>query len=332
MNAVKTRINFIRSGRARYAVPAVILAIFLVALGRAAAQDVIPTFTIQDVVVNETVTIETRNFPPGQDFVVTMGHMGTLGIDGIPVGVTNSGLGGTLTATYVIPNSLKGLERIAIRLESAQGFFAYNWFYNDLTPAPPTPTFAIESVDPNVSVTIRTRNFPPDRVFIVTMGHMGTLGIDGIPVGTIDSGPEGGTIVATFDIPNQLKGLERIAIRAQSTPFFAYNWFDNAIFPAVIPTFRVCAVVEDASVTIRTDPTFMPNTDYTVLMNFMGTHGENGYVVGGFTTGPDGVVTAEFPIPTGLRGLDQIAIRAEQANGPYFSYNYFDNVTAIYCQ
>ena len=64
----------------------------------------------------------------------------------------------------------------------------------------------------------------------------------------------------------------------------------------------------------------------------MGTLGMNGTVVGGFNSGPAGsVIVGSFPLPSNLRGLDQIAIRAEEVGGPFFSYNFFDNQTAVYC-
>ena len=66
-------------------------------------------------------------------------------------------------------------------------------------------------------------------------------------------------------------------------------------------------------------------------INGMGTLGMNGTVVGSFNTGPTGVTVGVFPIPSTMRGLDQIAIRAEEVGGPFFSYNYFDNQTAVYC-
>ena len=137
------------------------------------------------------------------------------GIGGTPVAITNSGLLGAFSATYAIPPTLMGARQIAIRLESPQGYFSYNWFWNNLAePAPtPIPTLSIESVVVDETVTIRTHNFPADRTFVLLMGHMGTLGIDGTPVGTFYSGL-GGTMTATFPIPVNLKGLERIAIRA----------------------------------------------------------------------------------------------------------------------
>ena len=309
--------------------------VFLALLGGAAAQDdvVIPTFTIENVVVDGSVTILAQNFPPNQEFVVTMGPGGTLGIGGTPVAITNSGLLGAFSATYPIPPALIGARQIAIRLESPQGYFSYNWFWNNLAePAPtPIPTLSIESVVVDETVTIRTHNFPADRTFVLLMGHMGTLGIDGTPVGTFYSGL-GGTMTATFPIPVNLKGLERIAIRAEATPFYAYNWFDNPVAPLPTPTFSVCGVVRDEFVVIRTNGHFPANRDFAVMVNGMGTLGVNGTVVGGFNSGPAGsAILASFPIPSNVRGLDQIAIRAEEVGGPFFSYNYFDNQTAVYC-
>ena len=333
MNTIVERLQS-RGTRLKVVVPLALLAIFLVLLGSAAAQDdaVVPTFTIENVIVDGSVSILAQNFPANQDFVVTMGPIGTLGINGTPVAITNSGLLGAFAATYPIPANLVGARQIAVRLQSPQGYFSYNWFWNNLTePAPiPIPTISIESVVPDETVTIRTHNFPAGMTFLVTMGHMGTLGINGTPVGTLYSGV-GGSMTATFPIPVLLKGLERIAIRTQSNPFFSYNWFDNPVAPLPTPTFAICGVLRDDVVVIRTHPSFPPNRDFAVMMNFMGTLGIDGYVVGGFNSGPTGVVTATYTIPSGLRGLDQIQIRAEEVGGPFFSYNYFDNQTAVYC-
>ncbi len=156
------------------ALPVALLAVFLVILGSAGAQDtaVVPTFTIENVVVDGSVAILAQDFPANQDFVVTMGPIGTLGINGTPVAITNSGLFGAFSATYPIPANLIGARQIAVRLQSPQGYFSYNWFWNNLAqPAPiPIPTISIDAVVPDQTVTIRTHNFPPDMTFLVTMG------------------------------------------------------------------------------------------------------------------------------------------------------------------
>lgn len=231
----------------RYLVVALFLAltVFLVALP--AQAQTIPTISIASVVTDTSVTVTTHNFPPNQNFTVTMGPFGTQGINGIVVGTTNSGAGGSFSATYNIPDQLKGSYRIAIRMSTSHAypFFAYNWFFNNTTgttpppttPVPPpftgTPTFSIQAVVRDTSVTIMTKDFPPNQTFNVTMGPMGTQGINGYNVGTLQSGA-GGALTATYPIPQQLWGSYRIAIRAQTAgayPFFAYNWFFNNTTP-----------------------------------------------------------------------------------------------------
>jgi hypothetical protein len=48
------------------------------------------------------------------------------------VATTPSGAGGTFEVTYDIPAGLAGSDLIAIRLDSANGYYySYNWFYNN---------------------------------------------------------------------------------------------------------------------------------------------------------------------------------------------------------
>ena len=210
----------------------------------------IPTFSIKSVVQDTSVTITTYNFPAKDTFEVLMGQYGTRGINGIKVATKYSGNGGSFTATYTIPAALQGLYRIAIRLQSTtgSGYYAYNWFYNNTTgvsatptPGPsPTPgpvyygypTFSILSVVRDQSVTIKTYNLPPNDTFTVTMGAMGTRGINGIVVATTNSG-KSGTKQFTYTVPASLYGSYQIAIRMQSSTsgFYAYNWFYNNTTP-----------------------------------------------------------------------------------------------------
>jgi hypothetical protein len=94
----------------------------------------IPTFSISAVVKDSSVTILTNNFPAGQTFTVRMGEYGTQGIGGIVVDSVDSGTGGAFSKTFTVPASLAGRYKIAIRLETSNGYFyAYNWFYNNST-------------------------------------------------------------------------------------------------------------------------------------------------------------------------------------------------------
>jgi hypothetical protein len=93
-----------------------------------------PWFTISAVTRDQSVVVNAHNLPPNRDFIVRMGPMGSRGIDGTVVATTASGSGGDLTATYPIPDGLKGSHLIAIRMDASGGYYAYNWFYNTTTP------------------------------------------------------------------------------------------------------------------------------------------------------------------------------------------------------
>jgi hypothetical protein len=195
----------------------------------------IPTFSIKSVVKGEDVTITTYNFPKNVEFTVLMGKMWTRGINGIEVATLNSGEGGSFEATFDIPTELANEERIAIRLEGTGGYYAYNWFWNNTASTPPAepvdgysgyPYFFITAVQKDTTVSIKAYNLPKDTDFTVLMGKMWTMGINGIEVTTLNSG-EGGTLEATFAIPAELAGEQRIAIRLQGEVYYAYNWFWN---------------------------------------------------------------------------------------------------------
>ena len=229
----------------------IVLSIFLFTLlvpgaaGAAPSEKLFPSFSIVGVVSNGSVTIRTYNFPAGDSFDVLMGYMGTRGLNGYWTTSLASGSGGSFTATFAVPAVLYGQRQIAIRLQSStgSGFYAYNWFYNNSTggtggpgyyppPGPGVkffPTFRINAVVRDGSVTVVTRNLPPNDQFVVLMGPMGSRGINGIHVATFNTG-SGGTQTLTFPVPAQLFGCYQIAIRMQSNQgsgYFAYNWFYN---------------------------------------------------------------------------------------------------------
>jgi hypothetical protein len=61
------------------------------------------------------------------------------------------------------------------------------------------------------------------------MGRYGTRGRNGIVVESFETG-DGGNQTMTFNIPSDLRGRARIAIRIESksgSGYFAFNWFFN---------------------------------------------------------------------------------------------------------
>ena len=303
----------------------------------------IPTIAIVEVEADVSVTVRTNNFPAEKDFIVLMGKIGTKGLDGIEVAAFNSGEGGTMLMSFDIPKDLAGDDQIAIRLQTEDGiYYAYNWFYNNTsgTESPSgysgIPTFSISAVVEDETVTIMTNNFPAEKDFDVLMGKMGTKGVDGILVTTINSG-EGGAFSQTFNIPDDLLGEYQIAIRLQTKDgyFYAYNWFYNntsdetpAPDPGYsgIPTFSITAVVKDNTVTIETN-NFPAEKEFDVLMGEMGTKGVDGILVTTISSGEGGAFSQTFDIPEGLLGNYQIAIRLESTTGGFYAYNWFYNVS-----
>lgn len=221
----------------------------------------IPTFSISSVERDARVTVKMHNFPAERDFTVRMGLFGTLAKGGEVVGTTNTGAGGDMEETYEIPASLRGIDKIAIRMDASTYLFSYNWFYNNSTsvagtaggtggtggtggegmaegqaaPAPAPvepiyqgiPSFTIGEVQQDNAVTILTSNLPLNTDYTVLMGPYGSLGSGGSVSGT-GRVADNGNLKLTFNIPANLRGSTYIAIRLEaSNGYYAYNWFRN---------------------------------------------------------------------------------------------------------
>ncbi len=210
-----------------------------------AEASVYPTFVITAVSKNNYVEIRTDNLPANENFIVTMGYMGTQGIGGTIVATTHSGAGGSITAQYTIPAYLHNQYQIAIRMVGqTSGYYAYNWFYNNdanvpgsstPTPAPSPsysgyPTFSIAAVQKDQNVTIAPSNFRPNDTYWVRLNWMHTKGVAGSIVQTVHTDANGNLDDVTYFIPDFLKGSYQIAIRLESINYpyyYAYNWFYN---------------------------------------------------------------------------------------------------------
>lgn len=313
----------------------------------------LPSIIPLSVKEDELVVIKAIDFPQNTEIDVRMGEYGTEGVNGILVKSINSGENGEFIENFEIPEGLKSESKIAIRFEVSDDSTAvHTWFENQTGGSGGTvgdnggtethtgiPTISILSVDEDKTVTLRTYNFPAGREFKVLMGKMGTKGVNGIHVTTINSGT-GGSFTQTFDIPDALKSDYRIAIRLQTMDgvFYAYNWFYNntsanssssdnsASGYTGIPTFSISSVVQNKSVTVKTN-NFPAGFDFKVLMGKMSTKGVNGIHVTTINSGTGGVFTKTFDIPASLAGEDRIAIRLESTSGGFYAYNWFYNNT-----
>ncbi len=336
--------------------------ILLAAQSVSAAQNslVIPTFTIKSVEVDSSVTIVAKNFPKNESFKVRMNTFGTLGIGGVVVETQDSG-DGSFTATYSIPNSLKGLSKIAIRLQSTDsGYYSYNWFWNDTSTDfgtggpttswgyPPkgagtTPSTTVTNVTEGTDVTVNGTNFTTDDTYNVYIGKYGTKGKGGTKVATQDTNANG-KFEDTYDIPAALKDEAKLAIRFESpsSGYYAYDWFYNDTsgdfgtggptsswgYPPkganTIPSITITEIDKNNTVKIK-GTNFTTNDTYKVYMGVFGTKGVGGVKVATQDTNDSGTFTATFDIPASLQGEATIAIRLESANSGYYVYDWFTN-------
>ncbi len=311
------------------------------------ALSVIPTISIVSVDPGKTVTVQTHNYPANDTFNVYMGQFGTQGIGGTLVATVNSGAGGSQTYTFNIPSSLASEHLIAIRLQSpTSGYFSYNWFVNQAAGIPPSgsvpagtiPTISIQSVDAGNTVTVQTHNYPANDTYDVYMNYMGTRGIGGTKVATVNSGT-GGEQTFTFTIPDYLKNQQQVAIRFVSpvTGYYSYNWFWNNTAPGVpttgqpgtvppgtIPTISIQSVDPGNTFTIQTN-NYPANDTFNVYMGPIGTRGIGGTLVTSVNSGTGGSQTYTFTIPDSLKNNQQVAVRLVSPVTGYYSYNWFWN-------
>lgn len=207
---------------------ALILMIVLITTSITPAQAAIPDTSIVAVVKDESVTIQTSNFPADNTFHVLMGYNGTQGINGYLVSKITTGEGGSFLAKFYIPDELADEDIIAIRLESVteSKYYTFNWFYNETGAGASTtcttcttynnlppgfPTFDIIASVKGQSVTVQTRYFPPNERFAVFMQDGDSQATKLYEVAGVETG-EGHSLTATFLIPEELRWEEKIKI------------------------------------------------------------------------------------------------------------------------
>jgi hypothetical protein len=201
-------------------------------------------YSVIGVKYGVSVTVRTINFPDNVKFDVSIGRLNGGAYEWKKVADLDSDRGGTFKLVFNIPAEFASTSSLVIRITQAKkGFYVDRWFYNIPYgsgyggPGPgycgygcfaPIPTIWIKSVVKDTSVTIVTSNFPAGVQFDVLMGAYGTEAIGGYTVASFNSGA-GGAMELTFNIPAQLHGAYRIAIRTQNlaTGYYSYNWFYN---------------------------------------------------------------------------------------------------------
>ncbi|OGO34195.1 MAG: hypothetical protein A2Z16_06390 [Chloroflexi bacterium RBG_16_54_18] len=221
----------------------------------------------------------------------------------------------------------------------------YTNYYPNYYPTNTEWSYVVTSVERDVSVTIKTANFPDNVLFEVSIGRKQSGKMNWMKVADLDS-DRGGSFKAAFDIPDEFAGASTLSIKLVQAkknksvvrsfsnasyspgtggPYYPYYNYGNYYY-GTIPTIWIQSVVRDSTVTIRT-ANFPSGTDFQVLMGPMGSAGVGGYYVTTFNSGAGGAMTLTFNTPPQLYGSHRIAIRTQNLWSGYYSYNWFYNNT-----
>lgn len=224
-----------------------------------------PSFTIASVKSDQTVTVRTKEFPANVNFTIRMDAAGNMAVDGIVVGQLNSGIGGAFEATVKIPAELRGTQTIAIRFESKEGYFTYNWFNNrtsqpDNNPVPVTsggPRLTILGVKANDSVTVEAQNLPAYTTLSVRVGPYYTFSRDYVYTPSVRTDANG-YVKFTISLPDVAKNVSLVTVRVDGGGRYAYNAFKNVDGGTTIPVTstgacQIVSVTPGSSVTTRAD-------------------------------------------------------------------------------
>jgi hypothetical protein len=319
-----------------------------------------PGFYISNIVSDESVSIETLNFPANTTFNVYMGPGGTQGLNGVLVAATQSGDGGTFGVTYSIPDGLKGAFSIDIRLDSDSGYHMYKNFINRIDGSTSTKLtnrnliLYVVSVVKDTSVTLRSEYFPKGQDFLVRMGRYGTHGLGGDEITNVNTG-DSGIFGITLTIPADLQGKSPLDVRfddvygqsseisfynctgcgqgPKETPVYLSDLTSNSVTSSSssssyyrgLPATSLVSVVSNTSVTFY-GYNFPTNQNFTVTIGPYGTYGVGGAVVGTNNSGSTGIFTATYPIPPQYSGSTQLSIRWQ--GSVYYAYDWFNNATS----
>lgn len=205
------------------------------------------------------------------------------------------------------------------------------------------PTTSIYAVVKDDTVIIRTANFPSGHTFHVYMGQRDTQGKNGHLVSKLTTG-EGGTFLAKFYIPEELKGEDIITIRFESvteSKYFSYNWFFNESgiatsgstssgttynnLGAGVPAWNILSVAKGSTVTIQTRY-FPANQRYAVFLKNGALADLNWYETQGIETEEGNSQIITIAIPPELQYCEKIAIKLYNINDGSYWYNLFDNI------
>jgi len=192
------------------------------------------SLSVISVKEDQNATLKGKNLWGNTRYNVYMGNYASSAAPAYYAGSVTTDKNGDFTATVNIPKKLVDVKRISVQVNNGQGDAAKNWFINATAEGntggtnSPSFKFSVINSDEDSWVEIKTENLPANVLFEARMGVKDSKGVDGIVVGTLVNS-KGGSVKATFDIPNELKGRSKIDLRLEnkSLGIHYYLTFNN---------------------------------------------------------------------------------------------------------
>ena len=186
--------------------------------------------TVIAVEKNKRITVSAIGFPANTDFKVRVGPFYTFGKQQATTGTINTGKGGSFKFNVDLPEIVKDVELVAIRLDSANKQVSYNAFKNvttgtvssDPNSSNPSPTATpVSTVSPitgacQVTSTLPTGSMPVRYDFDAVWTVKNTSGTDW-NASAVDlkyvSGDKFYKGAAIYDLPALVKAGDSITLR-----------------------------------------------------------------------------------------------------------------------
>ncbi len=229
----------------------VIMAAFLmIPLVTAHAATTPPTITVIGVIPGEDVQLSIGNLPADTDFKVTMSAVGHQGVGSV-IANFNSHNGETRTYWFEILTTVRGEDKVEVRIDSGTGVSAYATFDNTkaltststttststatstATPvavsAPIMGAIHVLHVQQGGIVVAELKNLPLNTQFTVTVGTAGSQGFGGFVVGSLSS-EELSDHIGFFEIPVDLRTETSLDLRIEARGYLYLVTFNNTDF------------------------------------------------------------------------------------------------------
>jgi LysM repeat protein len=172
---------------------------------------------------DQSVTLQAKNLSANTTYKVYLGKYKSYPYSNFLVGSVNTDKSGAFNTTYTIPKQLYDVMKVKVSVTSSRGATTSNWFINATssgnTGGTGSPVFGltVTAVKKGEWVKISTKNLPANVSFHVYLNKYGATSKKAVMVGMLRDS-KGGSITATFDIPDSIQDKPQLEIIAFNNP------------------------------------------------------------------------------------------------------------------